>query len=105
MTPCISKLRPVYSISHQHIYIIDKNDIIGNSARVKSVALTPCGHRRDKNRIYAALKELTKFETLQTVEETLFANRKSKESMVDAHAPWKSCFSQHFPNYVTSKAC
>jgi hypothetical protein len=37
------------------------------------VELTPCGHRSDKNRIK------TKFETLQTVEETLFANRKTKE--------------------------
>jgi hypothetical protein len=42
------------------------------------VALTPCGHRSGKTRIYAA-KELTKFETLQTVEETLFPNRKTKE--------------------------
>jgi hypothetical protein len=30
-----------------------ENYIIGNSA-VKSVALTPCGHRSDKKRIYAA---------------------------------------------------
>jgi hypothetical protein len=43
------------------------------------VALTPCGHRSDKNRIYSAkVRVKTKFETLQTVEETLFANRKSK---------------------------
>jgi hypothetical protein len=41
------------------------------------MALTPCGHRSDKNLIYAGVK--TKFETLQKVEETLFANRKSKE--------------------------
>jgi hypothetical protein len=39
------------------------------------VALTPCGHRSDKKCTYPA-KE---FETLQTVEETLFANRKTKE--------------------------
>jgi hypothetical protein len=43
------------------------------------VALTPCGHGSDKNRIYADMELKTKLETLQTVEETLFANRKSKE--------------------------
>jgi hypothetical protein len=43
------------------------------------VALTLCGHRSDIKRIYAA-KELKQNETLQTVEETLFANRKSKET-------------------------
>jgi hypothetical protein len=29
---------------------IDKNDVTGNFA----IALTPCGHRSDKNRIFAA---------------------------------------------------
>jgi hypothetical protein len=38
------------------------------------VVLTPCEHGSEKNRLYPA-----KDETLQTVEETLFANRKSKE--------------------------
>jgi hypothetical protein len=48
------------------------------------VALTPCGHRSDKSRIYAAKELKHKFETLQTVEETLFANRRSKEKMLQA---------------------
>jgi hypothetical protein len=39
------------------------------------VELTTCGHRSDKNLINAARE----FETLQTVEETLFANRKTNE--------------------------
>jgi hypothetical protein len=45
------------------------------------VALTPCGHRSDKNHIYAATcKELKQnLQTLQAVQETLFANRKTKE--------------------------
>jgi hypothetical protein len=42
------------------------------------VALTPSEHRSDKNHIDPA-KELK-----QTVEETLFANRKSKEKMLQA---------------------
>jgi hypothetical protein len=37
----------------------------------KLVELTPCGHRSEKNSI--------KFETMQTIEETLFANRETKE--------------------------
>jgi hypothetical protein len=45
------------------------------------VDLTPCGRRNEKNSISTAAKDRvkTKFETMQTVEETLFANRKTKE--------------------------
>jgi hypothetical protein len=41
------------------------------------VELTPCGHRNDKNRIYAA-KEVN--QNLK-VEETLFANRKTQKNV------------------------
>jgi hypothetical protein len=50
------------------------------TVRAKSVTLTPCKHRSGKNRIYAAKELKQNFETLQTVEETLFANRKSKKN-------------------------
>jgi hypothetical protein len=41
------------------------------------VPLTLCRHRREKNRIAVAGVKST-FETLQTVEEILLANRKTK---------------------------
>jgi hypothetical protein len=43
----------------------------------KLVELTPCGHRSEKNSISTGVK--IKFEAMQTIEETLFANRKTKE--------------------------
>jgi hypothetical protein len=48
----------------------------GNSFLAK---LTPCGHRSDKT---ASMQLKQKFETLQTIEETLFPNRKTKEKYV-----------------------
>jgi hypothetical protein len=42
------------------------------------VALTPCKHRSDKNHVYAA-KELKQNLKHCKLEETYFANRKSKE--------------------------
>jgi hypothetical protein len=42
----------------------------------KSVELTPCGHRSEKNSISTAIGLKRKF---QTIEETLFAYRKPKE--------------------------
>jgi hypothetical protein len=44
----------------------------------KLAELTPCGHRTEKNS-YSYLGVKIKFETMQTIKETLFANRKTKE--------------------------
>jgi hypothetical protein len=43
----------------------------------KLVELAPCGHRSEKNSISTAKGVKIKFETMQTIEETLFANRKT----------------------------
>jgi hypothetical protein len=50
----------------------------------KLVELTPCGHRSEKNSISTAIGVKIKFETMQTIEETLFANRKQKKKMLQA---------------------
>jgi hypothetical protein len=44
----------------------------------KLVELTPCGHRSEKNSISTELGLKIKFETMQTIEETLFALQKNK---------------------------
>jgi hypothetical protein len=46
----------------------------------KLVELTPCGHRSEKTAFLQLRSK--KFETMQTIEETLFANRKTKEKNV-----------------------
>jgi hypothetical protein len=54
----------------------------GNSFRAK---LTPCGHRSDKNCIYAAKGVKTKFETLQTIEETFQTEKQKKKFNVPSN--------------------
>jgi hypothetical protein len=54
-----------------------------STVRAKSVALTPCGH----GSIYAGMELKQKFETLQTAEETLFANRESKKKNAPSNEP------------------
>jgi hypothetical protein len=60
--------------------IIDKNDII----RAKPVALTPCGHRSDKNRIYAAKQIKQNLKHCKQLRKLYLQTEKIKKKMLQA---------------------
>jgi hypothetical protein len=68
--------------------LIDKNYIIGNSAvfivRAKSVALTTCGHRSDKNRIYAAKELKQNLKHCKQLRKVYLETEKVKKKMLRA---------------------
>jgi hypothetical protein len=53
----------------------------------KSVALTLCGQRSDKNRIYAAKELKQNLKHCKQLRKTLFAKRKSKEKNAPSNYP------------------